>query len=137
MKLITALLGILTIVSCNQDTSRNALTKSASIEMIKTDNAEIFGAWVMCHTSSYYMNVCPVIHFNNNGTGNVTHYDVIDEYFTWVLKNGVITIAHVDKNGRRTLEDKSYSTTFQKQDDGMELIITDSENDFEYYLARR
>lgn len=94
----------------------------------------------MCSTSGDGVmtsaNQCPTVTFTVHGTGFVS-YAGGKENFTWALKNSILSISHAVKKPGNIFSDTSYTASFEKSKDWVELLIRDIPNDINYYLSKR
>ena len=138
MKQFYFLIYILFTFSCNQNKSKTEITSLNLLAIKITDDADIFGKWTMCTTSGNgYMtqkNVCPVIMFNQNGTGVVDNSSIGN--FSWTLRDKKLHILCFDQKSNCTFPDTNYIAIFNKTENGVELTINQNEKDYSYYLAR-
>ena len=135
MKSLLFILYLITVFSCNPESSSSKVEDINSTALKISDNADIYGNWTMCATSEngvmYQMNICAIIVFNKNGTGRVERNSIISETFTWKLKTPGLVI-NSNKNSEFT--DTFYYATITKQDERIDLIF--NHNDKKYYLYK-
>jgi hypothetical protein len=127
---------MITLFSCKSRTPDKQVSQVSFKDKV-SDNQNIFGKWTMCATSSngtmIQMNVCPTIMFDSTGMG----YDgdaVFGKPFSWTLKERQLKIIYSNKNSSPTFPDTSYFVSFNKQPEGIDLII--QHNNESYYLSK-
>jgi hypothetical protein len=137
MRLLLALIILVTITSCNHKKSYKVELNNFS-DLGITDNKELFGTWAMCSVADSgtmtQMNVCPTITFKSDGTGYVEKGTIITESFAWTLKKNSFKISYSNKPLSPTLSDTNYSAYFSQQKEMPELVMR--HNDQSYYLSK-
>lgn len=135
MKSLIFIYYLLTVFSCNPETSSSKVDDIKSTDLTVSDNADIFGNWTMCATSEngaiYQMNNCAIVVFNKNGTGRIERNSIISETFTWKLKTPSLVI-NSSKNSE--FSDTFYYATITKRDGRIDFIL--NHNDKKYYLSK-
>lgn len=137
MKQLLISIFILTITSCDQNTpEKTSSTNSNAPDLRITDDLDILGKWSMCHTFSNGIltsyNVCPIVSFNFDGTGDVNS----SEKFRWTFRKGLLIFIYSPKGSASTFGDGSYTGTFTKRDGYLELLLRDTQNGAEFYLGK-
>ena len=141
MKTIFFLTLSLLLFSCNQKTSTEDKELPDFVkDVYVTDNTEIIGSWTMCSASGNGMmtqyNVCPTVSFLNNGSGFVGNSSALSERFSWTLTKGALTIYNKDTISNSTFSDTFYNAIISKQNDRLNLTISQTKNNNAFYLSK-
>lgn len=141
MKTVFVSILSLLLFSCNQETSNNDKTLlKKSNNLYVTDNTELIGSWTMCSefgngVMTQY-NDCPRVSFLNNGTGYVGNSSILSQHFIWTLKKGTLNIYYKDTTSNFTFSDTFYNAIISKQNDRLNLVISETKKDYAFYLSK-
>ena len=81
-------------------------------------------------------NVCPTVSFLNNGTGYIGNSSILTEHFSWTLKKGTLNIYYKDTVSNSTFSDTFYNAIISKQNDRLNLGISQIKKDNVFYLSK-